>query len=155
MPKHQRRLQTDAPKSIDVGKTTAQANVQATEINYTSIYRWVSGVVFTLIGFPLCFFGILWWKVNSWIIGCMCGWLVGASIQRMFVGEKDEVVQWIMLVVIIGFTITLMLVIYYFPKLTAMILGSSLGVLLTNIVFAMILACRGDTKWEWWITVVT
>jgi hypothetical protein len=152
VPKHQRWLQTDVGQTTGGRQTAAEPNVQATEINYDSIYRWASGIVFTLIGLPLCFFGILWWKVNSWIMGCMCGWFLGAAIQRMWVGEGNEVVQWIMLVVIVALTITLMLVFYFFPKFASMLLGASLGVLLTNIVFAMILASNGDEHWVWWIT---
>jgi len=147
MPLSYRRLQTDT------GQAAVQANLKAEE-DITSIYRWTSGIVFTLIGFPLCFFGLLWWKANSWIMGCMCGWFFGAAIQKMFTGEGDEVVQWVMLVVIVGLTITFMLVFYFFPKLASALLGACLGILVTNILFAVVLACNGDKGWAWWISLV-
>jgi hypothetical protein len=121
-----------------------------------TIYRWASGVVFTLIGFPLCFFGLLWWKVNSWILGGMTGWLLGSIIQRIWIGEDvtSQATQWIVLSVIIALTIAIMLLFYFFPKFAAGILGASLGLLLTNMMFQVVLATNGNKGWDWWISIV-
>jgi hypothetical protein len=121
-----------------------------------TIYRWASGVVFTLVGFPLCFFGLLWWKVNSWILGGMTGWLFGSIIQRIWIGEDvtSQATQWIVLSVIIALTIAIMLLFYFFPKFAAGILGALLGLLLTNMMFQVVLATNGNKGWDWWISIV-
>merc|ERR1711935_229904 len=142
---------------IDAGTSVSNPLAGSLIENNSGLYRWIFGILKTLVGLPLCFFGLRWWKWNGLVSGVVAGMMFGNFIEKMVMTYYvyTDLLQWVWLGVIVALCVVFAIGFRCWKRCGSAFMGGLVGLIAYNLTISIISACRTDFALpEWWLQMV-
>lgn len=132
-------------------------NLPGMSYKLTGMERWIWGALYTLIGFPLCFFGKKWWGLFGPILGAVTGILIGNFIEGQAINlihsnkpGVSETWSWIFFVGTIALAGVMAIIFVCAKTIIGSLVGGTLGLLSSQLVLTSIANYNNGVSLVWW-----
>lgn len=162
---HRRSRYLQAPVSADTGSGSSATTptpppttgglIPSSRYQLSESERWIYGAVWTIVGIPLCFFGLKWWNFFAWIVGALLGIASGNFIQGLSQSWVSNTTWlWVCFGITVALAVTLAIIFICCKKMVGMFLGAYLGFIVYNAVASYISSSQNGKAPEWWVMLV-